>query len=133
MWRAIAHWSRVEATTRHSEVLLAVLNVAAQGLQLAGFVGARLGRGVPSLEGIMERSHDLLSWWSPGRPELSWHAEVIGAAASSKVHVVDLFGRGRWRETAFVQCICVDDSDVEALRKDEQEVPDLGSARDPDV
>ena len=56
----------------------------------------------------MECSHYLLWSWSPGRPDLSWHSEVIGAAASSKVHLVDLFGREHWRDMAFVQFLCVD-------------------------
>ena len=44
-------WRRNEATESHSEVLAAVLQVAALGLHLVGCSGARIGIGVAALEG----------------------------------------------------------------------------------
>ena len=52
-----AKWLRAKASAHHSELLLAVLYVAAAYFSLCGCVGARLGRSVSSVEGLLECKH----------------------------------------------------------------------------
>ena len=62
-------WLRAKASAQHSELLLAVLYVAAAYFSLCGCVGARVGRAVASVEGILECRRTFIWWWLTGRPQ----------------------------------------------------------------
>ena len=74
----------------------------------------------------MECSHYMLWWWRPGRADLSWYSDVFGAPATARVSLSELFGRDCWRDTAFVQFICVNEDDAEKVRNSEPDVPNVG-------
>ena len=55
-------WHRTKKYSEHSEVLLAVLQVAASSFGLAGCVGARIGHGVAAIEATLQMRCSLI-WW----------------------------------------------------------------------
>ena len=64
-----AKWLRARASAQHSELLLAVLYVAAAYFSLCGCGGGRVGRAVASVEGILECKHTVIWWWLTDRPQ----------------------------------------------------------------
>ena len=61
-------WLRARASAKYSEMLMAVFHVAAANFGLCGCIGARVGRAVSSLEGILESVHSVIWWWHTDRP-----------------------------------------------------------------
>ena len=68
-----AEWLRAKASAQHSELLLAVLYIAAAYFSLCGCVGARLGRAVASVEGILECKYTFIWGWLTDRPQEYWY------------------------------------------------------------
>ena len=71
-------WHRAEANARHSEILTAMLHVAAYGFHLAGCVGGRIGHGASVLEGVLEMDDSLSWWWFSGKPTSAWYRRGPG-------------------------------------------------------
>jgi len=122
-------WLRAKASAQHSEVLLAVLHVAATHFGLAGCVGARLGHGVAKLESIVDCDRTLVWWWRSGRPKLNWSFETVGPGP---VRLTDLFGADAWSECQFVQFVMASEDEVNAIRLREPGIPNVGGLDGPD-
>ncbi|CAK0838336.1 unnamed protein product [Prorocentrum cordatum] len=122
-WLFDAGWKRTADSGKLSELVLAVLHVAASGFYLVGCVRARVGNGVSVLEGMVGCDHSFLWWWRRGHPELSWYHE---ASRSARLKLVQIFGKDHWRDISFVQFIMTDDESVRELRRHEPEIPHLG-------
>ncbi|CAK0831488.1 unnamed protein product [Prorocentrum cordatum] len=119
-WLFDAGWKRTADSQKLSELVLAVLHVAASGFYLVGCIGARVGNGVSVLEGMVGCDHSFLWWWRRGRPELSWYHEASGSA---RLKLAPIFGKDHWRDVSFVQFIMTDDESVRELRRREPEEP----------
>ncbi|CAK0801133.1 unnamed protein product, partial [Prorocentrum cordatum] len=119
-WLFDAGWKRTADSQKLSELVLAVLHVAASGFYLVGCIGARVGNGVSVLEGMVGCDHSFLWWWRRGRPELSWHHEASGSA---RLKLAPIFGKEHWPDVSFVQFIMTDDESVRELRRREPEEP----------
>ncbi|CAK0800860.1 unnamed protein product [Prorocentrum cordatum] len=117
-WLFDAGWKRTADSQKLSELVLAVLHVAASGFYLVGCIGARVGNGVSVLEGMVGCDHSFLWWWRRGRPELSWYHEASGSA---RLKLAPIFGKEHWRDVSFVQFIMTDDESVRELRRREPE------------
>ena len=92
-------WFRVKASAEHSELLLAVLQVAASHFGLCGCIGARIGRAASSLEAIAECDHTFIWWWFTDRPQQYWYFQTEG---SGRVKLTDVFGKDYWTRCSFV-------------------------------
>ena len=122
-WIFDAEWRRTADSRKLSELVLAVLHVAACGFYLVGCIGARVGNGVSVLEGMVGCDNSFLWWWRRGRPELSWYHEASGSA---RLRLVQIFGKDDWRDTSFVQFVMTDGDSVQELRRREPDIPHLG-------
>ena len=122
-WLFDDKWRRTADSQKLSELVLAVLHVAASGFHLVGCIGARVGNGMSVLEGMVGCDHSFLWWWRRGRPELSWYHEASGSA---RLKLAEIFGKDYWRDVSFVQFIMTDSESVRELRRREPEVPHLG-------
>ena len=121
---ALAHgWLRAKASSRHSELLVAVLHVAATHFGLAGCIGARIGYGVSALEGIVECDHTFIWWWHAGRSRTSWYYQPTSAG---RIRLTDLCGNDNWSNCVFVQFIMASDDDVDKIRTAEPGAPNIG-------
>ena len=85
-----ARWFRVKDSARHSELLLAVLHVSATQFGFCGCIGARIGRAVSSVEGILECSHTFIWWWHTDRPQQYWYSQPT---SNGRVKLTDVFGK----------------------------------------
>ncbi|CAK0821250.1 unnamed protein product, partial [Prorocentrum cordatum] len=120
-WLFDAGWKRTADSQKLSELVLAVLQVAASGFYLVGCVGAGVGNGVSALEGMVGCDRGFLWRWRRGRPELSWHYEASGSA---RLKLAQIFGKDHWREVSFVQFILTDDeSDPPGLQEEDIDMP----------
>ena len=91
--RSTAYQTQIDNTknaAEHSEVLLAVLQVAASSFGLAGTVGARIGHGVATIEATLEMRCSLIWWWKRGRPGESFHCYP---EHGDKLKLSSIFGR----------------------------------------
>ena len=122
-WLFDDKWRRTADSQKLSELVLAVLHVAASGFHLVGCIGARVGNGISVLKGMVGCDHSFLWWWRRGRPELSWYHEASGSA---RLKLAEIFGKDYWRDVSFVQFIMTDSESVRELRQLEPEVPHLG-------
>ena len=122
-------WRRTKDSAKHSELLLAALHVAATNFGLCNCVGARIGRAVPSLEGILECSHTLIWWWRTDKPQDNHYFEAVGQA---RVRLTELFGKSEWQLCSFIQFVMADDDDVNHIRRQEPGVPTIGGLDGPD-
>ncbi|CAK0897272.1 unnamed protein product [Prorocentrum cordatum] len=104
-WLFDAGWKRTADSQKLSELVLAVLHVAASGFYLVGCIDARVGNGVSVFEGMVGCDHSFLWWWRRGRPELSWYHEASGSA---RLKLAQIFGKDHWRDVSFVQFILTD-------------------------
>ena len=59
-------WKKTKASDEHYQMLMAMLYVAAHGIQLPGCIGGRVGTGVAHLESIKEADTSFLVWWRTG-------------------------------------------------------------------
>ena len=116
-------WLRAKASAQHSDMLFAVLHVAACHLGLAGCIGARIGRGVSKLEGVADCSRTFIWWWRAGSPKTSWYMHPSG---TGPIRLTDLFGAEIWTECHFVQFLIAADDDVNNIRLQEPGVPNIG-------
>ena len=128
-WVHQHEWLRVKANREMSEVLHALLHVAACGLHLRGCVGGRVGRGVPVLEGVQEIDDSFLWWWNSTDHDSTWY---LSTTAITRLKLADTFGSG-WRDVSFVQFFLTDDNEIERLRRLEPHMPNIGGQFDPDV
>ena len=108
-------WTRAHTNQENSELLAALLHVAACGLHLVGCIGARLGSGAATLEGMEDVPESFLWWWRSGRPKMSWYVEVPGAA---RLSLRETFGE-KWNVMSFVQFLLAEDEDIRRLRRAE--------------
>ena len=92
-------WLRAKASAQYSEILLAVLYVAASHFGLCGCIGARIGRAVSSVEGILECSHTFIWWWHTDRPQQYWYYQATG---NGRVKLTDVFGKDDRTRCSFV-------------------------------
>ena len=122
-------WFRVKSSAQHSELLLAVLYVAASHFGLCGCIGARFGRAVASVEGISECNHTFVWWWYTDRPQQYWYFQTQG---NGRVKLTDVFGKDDRARCSFVQFVMADDDDVEYIRRNEPGVPNVGGLDGPD-
>ncbi len=129
-WIKHEGWRRAEANRSSSEVLIAALHVAACGLHLVGCIGARIGHGVSVLEGVAECDWSFLWWWRAGHTEVTYYHET---PATSRLRLVEIFGPAEWPTTSFVQFLTTSVEDVQELRRQEPQVPNIGGPHDPDV
>ncbi|CAK0852886.1 unnamed protein product, partial [Prorocentrum cordatum] len=109
-WLFDAGWKRTADSQKLSELVLAVLHVAASGFYLVGCIGARVANGVSVLEGMVGCDHSFLWWWRRGRPELSWYHEASGSA---RLKLAPIFGKEHWRGVSFVQFIMTDPPELQ--------------------
>ncbi|CAK0813698.1 unnamed protein product, partial [Prorocentrum cordatum] len=109
-WLFDAGWKRTADSQKLSELVLAVLHVAASGFYLVGCIGARVGNGVSVLEGMVGCDHSFLWWWRRGRPELSWYHEASGSA---RLKLAPIFGKEHWRDVSFVQFIMTEPPELQ--------------------
>ena len=128
-WLQQEGWHRAEANRLHSEVVAALLHVAACGLHLIGCVGGRVGRGVAVLEGVAEVDASFLWWWRAESPRQSWYLETTGTA---RLKLTQVFGVEQYRDMSFVQFLLADAESVNHLRLREPEVPNIGGPFDPE-
>ena len=131
-WRFYDQRRPAEANQNISEVLLAILHVAACGLHLVGCIGARIGCGIAVLEGVTGCDNSFVWWWQQGRPRETWYCEVAGTNRST---LTELFATDkepdRWRRTSFVQFLLADEESVQSLRNNGPGVPNLGGPHCP--
>ena len=127
-WIYTEGWRRARANAMHSQLLMAVLHVAACGWDRQDCIGARIGRGISTLKPIPESSRSIIWWWTTGRRRLSWYCEVAGAG---HVKLVQLFGAERWSNTAFVQFISAEEDHVRFIRQNEPRIPHVGGIPPP--
>ena len=55
-------WKKTKASDEHYQMLMAMLHVAAHGMNLPGCIGGRVGTGVAHLESIQEAETSFLVW-----------------------------------------------------------------------
>ena len=115
-------WLRAKASAQHSELLLAVLYVAAAYFSLCGCVGARVGRAIASVEGILECKRTFTWWWLTDRPQDYWYFQAEG---NGRLRLTEIFGKEEWTRCSFVQCIIADDDNVNHIRRNELGIPKL--------
>ena len=128
-WVKAQQWCAARANEHLSEVLLAVLHVAGCGLHLKGCIGARIGSGASTLEGIVECDASFLWWWRRGRAGEAFYLETPG---TSRLVLSSVFGPS-FKETSFVQFLMVGPEDVEYIRQREPDIPNVGGPYDPEV
>ena len=122
-WLHNQGWRRARANEGRSEVLLALLHVAACGFHLRGCVSARIGSGISVLEGTADCDASFLWWWRAGHPKMSWYLE---GPCITRLKLAELFGSERWRETSFVQFLCASEEDAQYIRQHEPDIPHVG-------
>ena len=127
-WLFDESWRRAEANARHSEIVWAILHVAACGFHLVGCIGARVGGGVAKLEGLVQCDHSFLWWWRRGDPRNSWYFDSAGGA---RILLSEVFGKDRWPFTSFVQFLMASDEGVSQIRRQEPLIPHVGGPHVP--
>jgi len=126
-WILSAHgWIPARDNQRYSEVLLAVLYVAACGFRIDGCIGARLGANISLLEGVVACDDSILWFWKCGRPAQSWYYESSGTV---RLHLTKIFGP-EWPNYAFIQFLRVGPDDVQRVRDIAPTVPHVGGPND---
>ena len=86
-------WHKTKNAAEHSEVLLAVLQVAASSFGLAGCIGARIGHGVATLESTLEYSESFIWWWKRGCVNESY---TFYPEHRDRLKLSSIFGREAW-------------------------------------
>ena len=121
-------WLRVKSSAQHSELLLAGLHVAASHFGLCGCIGARIGRAVSSVDGIIECSRTFVWWWHTDRPQQYWYFQSQG---NGRIKLTDIFGRDDWSRCSVVYSVMAADDDVEHIRRSEPGIPNVGGLDGP--
>ena len=60
-------WHLTKSSIKFPLIMSAVYHVAACDLQLLGTIAAKVGHGVPHVDGIAGADDSLVIWWAPGR------------------------------------------------------------------
>ena len=106
-----------------------MLHVAATQFGFCGCIGARIGRAVSSVEGIFECSHTFIWWWHTDRPQQYWYFQTAG---NGRVKLTEVFGKDDWTRCSFVQFVLASDDDVDYIRRNEPDIPNVGGMDGPD-
>ena len=90
---------------------------------LAGCVGARIGHGVATIEATLDMRCSFIWWWKRGRSGESYH---FYPELNDRLKMSSIFGREIWPDCTFVQFLMADDDSVQAIRRDNPGVPNVG-------
>ena len=106
-----------------------MLQVAASSFGLAGCVGAPIGHGVATLEATLECSESFIWWWKRGCVSESY---TFFPDHRDRLRLSSIFGREAWPNCTFVQFLIADDDSVQAIRRSNLGVPNVGGLDGPD-
>ena len=81
------------------------------------------------VEGIAECSHTFVWWWHTDRPQQYWYFQT---ASNGRVRLTDIFGKDDWSRCSFVQVVMATDDDVDYIRRNEPDMPNVGGMDGPD-
>ena len=127
-----SQWKKTKSSDEHYQMLMALLHVAAHGLQLPACIGGRIGSGVAHLESVKEAENSVLIWWRTGSDfTKSSHEEFhYECAASCRLSLPGIMSEqansDHWRKSSFVQFITAKDDDMTTIMRQEPSVPNLG-------
>ena len=110
-------WRRAKASASLSDVVLAILFVASNGIHLQNCIGARLGHGMSTLPPLEDVDSTVLVWWRQGQPRTVWHTDLPGSVRV-KLHEIT----AEWQHTCFIQFLAASSDDVEDIQDLEPEV-----------
>ena len=111
-------WRRARGNATLSDIVYAILHVAANGLHLNNCVGARLGQGIATLPPLEDIGHTVIVWWRQGRPRTVWYNDTPG---SSRIKLQDL--TAEWQHACFIQFLTAGDDDLKEIRIVDPEIP----------
>ena len=108
-------WRMSKAAKDNPNLYQAVLHIAAYKLGLRACVGARLGRCISHLNGLVDIESCVLLWWPARHPSLykSW-----SHPGQAQVPLKQLFEGEIFEETCWIQFLCTDRIQARVIRKD---------------